>query len=161
MNRDSKLKAVFGRDTDPISEVEKRAIREFGPDAIVWEGDAQTFAFSFVGAAAEKALGHRRGRWTEEATFWADHVVAPEDREEAIAYCALATAKKRDHVFEYRARTRDGGTLWLRDYVKVIVGAKGIPVKLRGVMIDVSAEKQGAATAPLFSPAREELLKTG
>ncbi len=161
MNRDSKLKAVFGRDTDPISDVEQRAIEEFGPDAIVWEGDAMTFAFSFVSASAEKVLGHGRSRWTKELTFWADHVVAPEDREEAIAYCALATAKKRDHVFEYRARTRDGQTRWLRDYVKVIVGAKGIPVKLRGVMIDVSGERQGAAAPPLFSPAREELLKTG
>jgi len=119
-------------------------------DAIVWEGDAQTFQFSFVSKAAEKILGYPAERWYEPG-FWADVVVHPDDRDHAVAYCALATAQGRDHTFEYRARAADGRLVWLRDVVRVVHGDKGIPVSLRGVMIDITAELD--ADAPKRSAA--------
>ena len=132
----------FGNPTESIEAVAARAARlALDAPAIVWEGDAQTFQFSFVSASAEQLLGYPTLRWISEPTFWADVVIVPGDREEAIAYCALATAKRADHVFEYRARRADGGILWLRDYVQVIVGPRKIASKLRGIMIDVTAER--------------------
>ena len=119
-------------------------------DAIVWEGDAQTFQFSFVSKAAEKILGYPAERWYEP-DFWADVVIHPDDRDHAIAYCALATGQGRDHTFEYRARAADGRLVWLRDVVRVVLGDKGIPVSLRGVMIDITSELD--ADAPKRSAA--------
>jgi PAS domain-containing protein len=126
---------------EPIEHVDARAARLATDPVIVWEGDAQTFQFSFVSSSAERLLGYPVRRWVDEPTFWADVVIAPDDRDEAIAYCALATAKRADHVFEYRARRSDGGVLWLRDYVRVIVGPRKVATKLRGIMFDVSAER--------------------
>lgn len=132
---------VFGRADEPMSSVEQRARQILaGRNAIVWEGDATTFQFSYVGAAAESVLGYPRVRWTDEPTFWGDTVVHPEDRDEAIAFCALATGNCRDHDFVYRAVAADGRVVWLHDIVKVIPGKKGIPERLRGIMLDITAE---------------------
>ena len=141
------VEECFGRAEDRIELVDSRAQRLFADaPAIVWEGDAQTFQFSYVSPSAETLLGYPARRWVEEPTFWADVVIAPDDRDDAIAYCALATAKRADHVFEYRARRADGGVVWLRDYVRVIVGPRGVASVLRGIMFDISAEKQANRT---------------
>lgn len=136
----ARVDQVFGRSTDPMTDVERRAHEHLqGMDVVVWEGDASTFQFSFIGENAERLLGYPRDRWTTEATFWADSVVHPEDRNDAIAFCALATGQSRDHDFIYRAVADDGRVVWLHDIVKVIRGPRGIPERLRGVMIDLTA----------------------
>lgn len=141
----ARVEQVFGRSTDPMTEVESRAREHLqGFDVVVWEGDASTFQFSFVGEAAVRLLGYPRDRWTSEATFWADSVVHPDDRSDAIAFCAVATGQSRDHDFVYRAVADDGRIIWLHDIVKVVRGPRGIPEKLRGVMIDVTESYEGA-----------------
>lgn len=153
------VREAFGDGSEPIGVVAARAERLFsGTPIIVWEGDAQTFEFSFVSSAAEQVLGHPRERWTREATFWADRVVHPEDRDDAIAYCALATGKGRDHAFEYRASTADGRTVTLVDYVQVVRGKRGFAEKLRGIMLEASSSRSDTPNArPWQSPAREAL----
>ena len=158
-----KVRETFGDGSDPIATVARRAESLFGDmPVIVWEGDAQTFQFSFVSSAAETMLGHPLARWTREATFWADHVVHPDDRDEAIAYCALATGKGRDHAFEYRANAANGRTVTLVDYVQVIMGPRGVPERLRGIMFDVTESKSRSDTAPRWEdPPRQTLEATG
>lgn len=132
------MSRIFGAPDDPMVLVESRA-RQLLPGLrpIVWEGDAQTFQFSFVGDAAEEVLGHPASRWTSEPTFWADIVVHPEDRNDAIAFCAIATGKGADHDFQYRARCANGTTVRLHDIVKVIKSSRGVAERLRGIMIEV------------------------
>lgn len=135
----SAVQQVFGSGSDPMVNVEHRAQQILADRrAIVWEGDASTFQFSYVGRQAEDILGYPRRRWTDEPAFWAETVVHPQDRDEAIAFCALATGKCQDHDFVYRAVKPDGSVVWLHDIVQVIPGKKGIPERLRGVMIDIT-----------------------
>jgi PAS domain-containing protein len=134
--------AVLGDPADSMSDVESRLRRvRPGQRVIAWEGDASSFAFHYVSPNVERMLGYPAQRWTSEPTFWAEHVVLPADRRDAVAYCAMATANKRDHIFEYRARTVDGRILVLRDVVQVILGERGIPVRLRGLMFDITAQR--------------------
>jgi PAS domain S-box-containing protein len=109
-------------------------------DGIVWEAAARTFQFGFVSQQAERLLGYPVERWTDEPTFWQDHL-HPEDEGWAPGFCVRATAEKRDHEFEYRMIAADGRTVWLRDIVKVIL-EDGQPVKLRGVMVDITLRKK-------------------
>lgn len=109
-------------------------------DGIVWESDAATFRFSFVSAQAERILGHPIRRWIDEPTFWVEHL-HPEDRDFAVGFCLACTRDKRDHNFEYRMRAADGRYVWLHDVVTVVVES-GRPVKLRGIMVDITARKQ-------------------
>lgn len=134
-----RVQMAFGSGADSIALVAARAEALISDvPVIVWEGDAKTFEFSFVSASAEQILGYPCERWLTEGTFWADVVVHPEDRGEAIAYCALATGKGKDHAFEYRAKAADGRIVTLIDYVQVVFGRRRIAERLRGVMIDVS-----------------------
>lgn len=113
-------------------------------DGIVWELDVDTFRFLFVSQQAERLLGYPVERWLNEPTFWQDHL-HPEDREWAIAFCAQATAEKRDHEFEYRMLAADGRIVWLRDIVTVVV-ENDRPVRLRGIMVDITSQKEMQAT---------------
>ncbi len=109
-------------------------------DGIVWEADADSFRCTFVSPGAERLLGHERARWTEEPTFWIDHI-HPEDRERTVRFCKQQTAALCDHEFEYRMRAADGRYVWLRDVVSV-VEENGEAVKLRGIMLDITAQKR-------------------
>ena len=109
-------------------------------EGIVWEADAETFAFSFVNEQAERILGYPIERWFNEPTFWKDHLHA-DDRDWATEFCTKATAEKRNHDFEYRMIAADGQVVWLRDLVTVVVEGDRA-TKLRGVMIDIT-ERSG------------------
>ncbi|MBI2750577.1 MAG: EAL domain-containing protein [Burkholderiales bacterium] len=107
-------------------------------DGIVWEGDATTFAFNYVSQNAERMLGYPVSDWLQPG-FWADHIY-PEDRDYAIEYCVACTGRLENHDFEYRFMAKDGRVVWLRDIVRV-VEHDGKPRWLRGLMIDISAQK--------------------
>jgi PAS domain S-box-containing protein len=144
-----KAHAIFGDGSEPIETVATRARALLADrDHIVWEGDPATFEFTFVSDSAERILGYTPQSWLQ-AGFWADVVLHPEDRASAIAYCALATGQCRDHEFEYRAIGADGQVRWLYDIVKVVLGSKGVPRLLRGLMIDVTTLKETAGEAHL------------
>jgi PAS domain S-box-containing protein len=113
-----------------------------GLDAIVWEMDAATWTFTFVNRRAEEILGYPVERWLHEPGFWQDVVLHPDDREWALDFCGSATRDARDHEFEYRALRADGGSVWLRDMVHVVRGEGGEARLLRGVMIDITRQKQ-------------------
>ena len=144
MNRDlltldpglaASVREVFGSRDDPMEVVEARASLVLpGRDAIVWEGDAATFHFTYVGEAAERVLGYPVARWREPG-FWAEVVVHPDDRGDAVGFCALATGQCRDHDFEYRGCTAAGDVVRLHDVVIVLRGSRGVAERLRGIMI--------------------------
>lgn len=134
------LKSVFGSPTDSLQAVEQRAASMLPVPVIVWEGDPQTFQFSYVSPCAEQVLGYSVESWFQPG-FWATTVVHPDDQADAVAFCALATAKGRDHDFQYRALRADGSVVVLHDMVHVIKGALGLPTQLRGVMIVVPHER--------------------
>lgn len=150
------LRSVFGSGRDSIAAVQARAREAFpGTRFIAWEGDPATFAFSYVSADAEAMLGHPARDWLASSTFWVDRIVHPDDRRDAMAYCALATGKGRDHLFEYRALRADGSTVWMLDYVNVVRGGRGLPSRLRGIMFDVTAAKQRAGSMEALPGLRE------
>src|SRR5439155_20205697 len=107
-------------------------------EGIVWEADAETLVFSFVSEQAERILGYPMQRWLREPTFWKDHI-HPVDRDRAVRFCQEAVAHKRSHDFEYRMTAADGRVVWLRDLVTVVVDDR--PVRLRGVMVDITERK--------------------
>jgi len=108
-------------------------------EGIVWEADAATFAFTFVGGQAERLLGYPIRQWFDEPDFWRMHT-HPDDVGWVAEFCLRATAELRNHEFEYRMIAADGSTVWLRDLVTVIV-ENGVAVRLRGIMIDITERK--------------------
>jgi diguanylate cyclase (GGDEF)-like protein/PAS domain S-box-containing protein len=108
-------------------------------EGIVWEVELLDFRFSFVSEQAERVLGYPLRAWLDESNFWKDHI-HPDDRDRAIAYRQQQTSAMRAHQFDYRMLAADGRTVWMRDYVSVVV-ENGRPVKLQGVMVDITEPK--------------------
>lgn len=127
-------------------------------DGIVYEADAKTFQFSFVSRKAEKILGYPVEHWLANPFFCKEHI-HPEDREWAIGFCAKATSEKRPHELEYRAIGPDGRVIWLRNIVSVFV-EDDKPVKLRGVMIDITDYKRSEEQIRNLSLAVEQSPST-
>lgn len=108
-------------------------------DGIVWEADAATYEFTYVSPNAERLLGHPMEAWLRPG-FWIDHL-HPEDREQAIRARAVCTGRLEDHDSEHRFLAKDGRAIWLREIVHVVV-EDGRPRWLRGLMVDITAQKQ-------------------
>jgi PAS domain S-box-containing protein len=123
-----------------LSELERFHELVESLDAVFWEADARTRTFSFVGGRTEELLGPDASDWPSEGRVWGDHIL-PDDREDAIEASREAAEASKDHSIEYRIRTPDGRTTWIRDVVKVVRGAQGSK-QLRGLMVDVTALKR-------------------
>jgi PAS domain S-box-containing protein len=109
-------------------------------DGIVWEMEYATFRFLFVSRQAETILGYPVQDWHEDPSFW-EHKTHPGDVRQAKSYCQLMSEKLEDHDFEYRMFAADGRTVWIHNLVTVVV-ENNRPVRLLGVMIDVTEQKE-------------------
>lgn len=109
-------------------------------DGIVWEADPQSLRFTFVSKQAERILGYPVRQWLDDPMFWVNHI-HPDDRAKTEEYCRCAIAAGMPHEMEYRMIAADGRSVWLHDLVSVSV-ENGVPVKVRGIMVDVTRRRQ-------------------
>jgi two-component system, cell cycle sensor histidine kinase and response regulator CckA len=128
-------------------------------DAIVWEGDAKTFQFTFVSRRAEELLGYPIEQWTSDPDFWTSHL-HPEDRDKTVAFCRSEASAGRDYEIEYRMNRASGDVTWFRDIVRLTRDAEDRVEKLRGVMVDIN-ERRRAQEAVLATEARYRTLFEG
>ncbi|RYG19138.1 MAG: PAS domain S-box protein, partial [Chitinophagaceae bacterium] len=109
-------------------------------DGIVWESYIDTEETIFISKKVEDILGYSVKQWKSSPKFWIDHV-HPDDRDRMIQYVSKNLVKKKQLDSEYRMFAKDGTVVWIRDIVSVIE-EHGQPVKLRGIMIDITTQKQ-------------------
>ncbi len=125
-----------------ISEKHFRGMIE-STTGIPWIVDFVTFQFTYVGPQAEKILGYPVEQWYE-TDFWSTHI-HPDDRQAALVYCMEASQRGKDYNFEYRMIHRDGHSVWILDYVNIVI-EDGRPARLQGFMFDTSRDKQAEQT---------------
>ncbi|APX94246.1 sensor domain-containing diguanylate cyclase [Halomonas sp. 1513] len=107
--------------------------------AIPWKIDWKTLQFAYIGPQIEALLG-----WTPESWVsvddWATRM-HPEDRDWVVDFCVAQSRQGSDHEADYRALTRDGDYVWIRDVVHVVRDAAGDVEALVGFMFDISERK--------------------
>lgn len=111
-----------------------------GLDAIVWEADPLDHCFSFVSKQAERILGYSAEQWMTDKNF-RSRIIHPGDARDAMIFYRGAIDYRRGREIVYRAVSKDGETVWVRDNVHVVHDDRGRPVLLRGVMVDITAHK--------------------
>lgn len=120
------------------SEIKYRELVET-TDAISWEYDLRKDKFIYVAPQVKDRTGWKPEEWTN-LEFWKQNIHSQE-RESASSYCADSAKTGQNHSLEYRFRKKNGEYLWVRDLVTVETKDNS-PIKLRGVMLDISTLKQ-------------------
>lgn len=134
------LEAAVAQRTAELQASEQRyATLVNSVDGIVWEGDPESFLFTFVSPRAEKILGYPRKDWYQPG-FWRDRL-HPDDRDWALEFCLRATDQGLAHHFDYRMIAADGRVVWLHDFVTTVC-ANGRAKQAFGVMFDITERKQ-------------------
>ncbi len=108
--------------------------------AIPWRIDWATMRFTYIGPQIEALLGWSPSSWMT-VNDWAERM-HPEDRQKTVDFCVSQSQQGVDHEADYRALTRDGDYVWIRDVVHVARRADGSVEALIGFMFDITARKQ-------------------
>jgi CheY-like chemotaxis protein/PAS domain-containing protein len=86
--------------------------------AAVWQADPTTFAFAYVGGAAQEILGYSAAHWLAEPLFFFERI-HPEDRDEVMALYRSVTTRGGEAGAEYRALKASGESVWCRETIRV------------------------------------------
>ena len=108
--------------------------------AIPWKIDWATMKFTYIGPQIEQLLGWTPSSWAT-VNDWAERM-HEEDRQKTVDFCVSQSQQGVDHEADYRALTRDGDYIWIRDVVHVIRKPGGGVDSLVGFMFDISERKQ-------------------
>ncbi|HUW54771.1 MAG TPA: sensor domain-containing diguanylate cyclase [Rhodanobacter sp.] len=108
--------------------------------AIPWKIDWSTMQFAYVGPQIEELLGWEQGSWLT-VEDWATRM-HPDDRDYVVNFCVSQSKAGMDHEADYRALTKDGGYVWIRDVVHVVRKENGEVDSLIGFMFDISERKK-------------------
>lgn len=123
--------------------------------AIPWKIDWQSMRFAYIGPQIEQLLG-----WTPESWLsvddWAERM-HPDDREWVVNFCVSQSQSGTDHEADYRALTKDGNYIWVRDVVHVVRDESGSVEALVGFMFDISERKKNEARLDHVQKELEEL----
>lgn len=123
--------------------------------AIPWKIDWASKQFAYIGPQIESLLGWVPSSWVTVGD-WASRM-HPEDREWVLNYCVAQSEAGIDHEADYRALTRDGHYVWIRDVVHVVRKADGSVDSLIGFMFDISERKETEQKLAILQKTLEEL----
>ncbi len=108
--------------------------------AIPWRIDWSTMRFTYIGPQIEELLGWSPSSWLS-VNDWAERI-HEDDRQKTVDFCVAQSQQGVDHEADYRALTRDGDHVWIRDVVHVVRRPDGSVDSLVGFMFDITARKQ-------------------
>ena len=108
--------------------------------AIPWKLDWNTMRFAYIGPQIENLLGWSPSSWVSVEN-WAERM-HPEERDEVVNFCVAQSQAGIDHEADYRALTKDGHYVWIRDVVHVVRNEEGRVDSLVGFMFDISERKK-------------------
>lgn len=122
--------------------------------AIPWKIDWASKQFAYIGPQIEQLLGWSQDSW-KTVEDWATRI-HEDERESIVNFCVERSLNGMDHEADYRALTRDGGYVWIRDVVHVVRTPTGEPEALIGFMFDISERKKTEQQLLLLQKQLEE-----
>ena len=109
-------------------------------DAIMWAVELPSMNFVFASPQAEKLLGFAPEHWTSHPSFWLDRIDNA-DRDWVAQSYQHAIESGATHSCEFQAITAEGGSIWLREYSRLLPAAEGQPRYMIGVAVDVTERR--------------------
>jgi diguanylate cyclase (GGDEF)-like protein/PAS domain S-box-containing protein len=109
-------------------------------NAIPWKIDWASTKFAYIGPQIETLLGWSPSSWVGVEDWVAR--MHEDDRENVFNFCIAQSQAGIDHEADYRALTKDGSFVWIRDVVHVVRNEQGEVESLVGFMFDISERKK-------------------
>ncbi|MEX1205294.1 MAG: PAS domain S-box protein [Dongiaceae bacterium] len=100
--------------------------------------DVATQRVTYIGPQGADMLGYSAADWSNEG-FWLGHL-HPDDREALASVMSSCTKPGDRYDIEYRMMAADGGTVWMRDTVKIEAGEDGRAMGY-GLTFDITETK--------------------
>jgi two-component system cell cycle sensor histidine kinase/response regulator CckA len=111
--------------------------------AIMWAVELPSMNFVYASPQAEKILGFAPEHWTSHPSFWLDRV-RDSDRDWVAESYQRVVETGAASSCEFQAITASGGTVWLREYARLLPAsetAEGQPRYMIGVAVDVTERR--------------------
>ena len=108
--------------------------------AIPWKLDWASMQFTYIGPQIEALLGWEPSSW-KSVEDWAARM-HEDERQWVVDFCVSQSKSGIDHEADYRALTKDGNYVWIRDVVHVVRKENGEVESLIGFMFDISERKK-------------------
>jgi PAS domain S-box-containing protein len=106
----------------------------------VWDWDLLT-GEEHWSPEVEQIFGLEPGQFHGSYADFLGYIV-PEDREQVQEAQQVAFDHASEYTSEYRVRLADGSIRWLTSRGRFLRNAKGIPERLTGIVMDITARKQ-------------------
>ncbi len=114
-------------------------------DHVVWAADPVTNEIIYVNDSVARLYGRPRQEFVDDTELWFK-VIHPDDQPKVRA-CGQALLATGRQDYEYRILRPDGEIRWVRDWVRVERDAAGSPVRLTGIVSDVTELKRAEEAA--------------
>ena len=96
---------------------------------------------TFVSDYVRKMLGYTPEEWLAQPPGFGLRIMAPEDRDRALAETEAAIATGTEEISEHRWRAKDGRLVWIESHLSPVVNGTGEAEGLRGVSLDITERK--------------------
>ena len=101
-----------------LAPVRQTGLDPAGMPAVLWQADASTLSFTYVGGAAEQLLGLPPTQWLASPHYFSERI-HPEDRAEVMALFQAVASAGGEATAEYRALSATGADVWCRETIRV------------------------------------------
>jgi two-component system, cell cycle sensor histidine kinase and response regulator CckA len=114
--------------------------------AVVSEWDVEERRFAYISGATEVVTGYPASAFFDEPRFWSDRI-HPDDRGRVFELYDEAVRNGGTYEFDYRFRSSDDRTRWMRGSAHVVIDDTGRAKSVRTVTIDVTETRRAIAAA--------------
>jgi PAS domain S-box-containing protein len=113
-----------------------------GIPAVLYVDRPDEFSTNFyTSPQAESLLGYTREEWGTDQELWL-RIIHPDDVDAVRAENDRSNVDGEPFHAEYRIIAKDGRVVWIRDDALLVRDERGNPRYWRGIMLDVTAEKE-------------------
>lgn len=106
---------------------------------VAWEGDPETWRFTYVSAQAREFLGYPIAAWYAPEFLVSN--IHPDDRDRVIEICASQSTTADSFDLTFRMLANDGTVVWIHNLVSITRTA-GRVTGIHGFMIDITEQKR-------------------
>jgi diguanylate cyclase (GGDEF)-like protein/PAS domain S-box-containing protein len=117
-----------------------RVLVEHAPAVVYIDGLDETASSVYMSPQIEALTGYSPEEWQADPDLW-PKLLHPDDREAALERTARHNETGEPFRMDYRLRTRDGRTVWIRDEAVMVRTPDGSFAYSQGLMQDVTAIK--------------------